>query len=105
PETVKKNGRDLRNGLSLESISMKRDERLVSSPLRYRGDITFMPKGDFLCLTGSIMACLFLNCTSKCIKRLVFTRLVKGNPFKDRKSTRLNSSHVLLTYAVVCLKK
>src|SRR5690625_6273130 len=25
--------------------------------------------------------------------------------FRDRKSTRLNSSHVAITYAVVCLKK
>src|SRR5574341_378197 len=28
-----------------------------------------------------------------------------GNPFQDRKSTRLNSSHQLRSYAVVCLKK
>ena len=27
------------------------------------------------------------------------------NPFKDRKSTRLNSSHVVISYAVFCLKK
>src|SRR5690554_7272651 len=26
-------------------------------------------------------------------------------PFKDRKSTRLNSSHVRISYAVFCLKK
>src|SRR5690606_41633504 len=30
-------------------------------------------------------------------------RLVRG--FKDRKSTRLNSSHVKISYAVFCLKK
>src|SRR5207253_5330081 len=28
-----------------------------------------------------------------------------GNPFEDRKSTRLNSSHVAISYAVFCLKK
>src|SRR5699024_12430662 len=27
------------------------------------------------------------------------------NPLKDRKSTRLNSSHVSISYAVFCLKK
>src|SRR5437660_3850254 len=27
------------------------------------------------------------------------------NPFQDRKSTRLNSSHVAISYAVFCLKK
>src|SRR5690625_6496262 len=29
----------------------------------------------------------------------------KPNSFKDRKSTRLNSSHVAISYAVFCLKK
>src|SRR5690349_23694079 len=28
-----------------------------------------------------------------------------GSPLKDRKSTRLNSSHVEISYAVFCLKK
>src|SRR5699024_11890856 len=28
-----------------------------------------------------------------------------NNPHKDRKSTRLNSSHVSISYAVFCLKK
>src|SRR6266403_4967640 len=28
-----------------------------------------------------------------------------GNVFRDRKSTRLNSSHVEISYAVFCLKK
>src|SRR2546429_7287226 len=28
-----------------------------------------------------------------------------GNPFGDRKSTRLNSSHGYISYAVFCLKK
>src|SRR5690554_7426787 len=28
-----------------------------------------------------------------------------GGPAKDRKSTRLNSSHVRISYAVFCLKK
>src|SRR5437667_9118903 len=27
------------------------------------------------------------------------------NPFSDRKSTRLNSSHITISYAVFCLKK
>src|SRR5256885_10134883 len=28
-----------------------------------------------------------------------------GNLFSDRKSTRLNSSHLVISYAVFCLKK
>src|SRR2546426_6728567 len=30
---------------------------------------------------------------------------VKNTPFIDRKSTRLNSSHLVISYAVFCLKK
>src|SRR5699024_11959559 len=40
--------------------------------------------------------------------RLVIDRLEKGyepKNKKDRKSTRLNSSHVSISYAVFCLKK
>src|SRR5699024_11784976 len=29
----------------------------------------------------------------------------RGKPIQDRKSTRLNSSHVSISYAVFCLKK
>src|SRR2546426_1405768 len=29
----------------------------------------------------------------------------KGNRVRDRKSTRLNSSHLVISYAVFCLKK
>src|SRR5437879_10465491 len=31
--------------------------------------------------------------------------LLQGTPFADRKSTRLNSSHRCISYAVFCLKK
>src|SRR5437879_7113492 len=33
------------------------------------------------------------------------TTLYRGNGSKDRKSTRLNSSHRCISYAVFCLKK
>src|SRR5690606_41693682 len=34
------------------------------------------------------------------------TKLIEdGDAFRDRKSTRLNSSHVKISYAVFCLKK
>src|SRR5690606_40845393 len=35
----------------------------------------------------------------------VSATLNDGNPSLDRKSTRLNSSHVKISYAVFCLKK
>src|SRR5438445_6546711 len=36
---------------------------------------------------------------------LATTRLTKYRPAGDRKSTRLNSSHANISYAVFCLKK
>src|SRR5437868_10632758 len=36
---------------------------------------------------------------------LNFNPVKLSAPFKDRKSTRLNSSHVSISYAVFCLKK
>src|SRR5690554_7409095 len=33
------------------------------------------------------------------------TELTPGGAYQDRKSTRLNSSHVRISYAVFCLKK
>src|SRR5437773_7767385 len=32
-------------------------------------------------------------------------RAAAGRPLQDRKSTRLNSSHITISYAVFCLKK
>src|SRR5437588_3557268 len=35
----------------------------------------------------------------------VKARLLRGSTQRDRKSTRLNSSHTVISYAVFCLKK
>src|SRR5699024_11353047 len=42
---------------------------------------------------------------SKLIEDSMNKGQVKNKKFKDRKSTRLNSSHVSISYAVFCLKK
>src|SRR2546426_6686963 len=34
-----------------------------------------------------------------------FVSALEQNPLEDRKSTRLNSSHLVISYAVFCLKK
>src|SRR5256885_7130903 len=34
-----------------------------------------------------------------------FRQGIEANPVPDRKSTRLNSSHLVISYAVFCLKK
>src|SRR5690554_7664798 len=39
------------------------------------------------------------------IERIIRFRVIENNQKKDRKSTRLNSSHVRISYAVFCLKK
>src|SRR5256885_12087212 len=36
---------------------------------------------------------------------VAFRALASRNGFPDRKSTRLNSSHLVISYAVFCLKK
>src|SRR5215813_14576879 len=41
-------------------------------------------------------------CDSSCLPRAKYSRAIWA---RDRKSTRLNSSHVRISYAVFCLKK
>src|SRR5690625_6071134 len=43
------------------------------------------------------------TCTGEVNRRSYFTNFPRGD--EDRKSTRLNSSHVASSYAVFCLKK
>src|SRR2546430_12585998 len=38
-------------------------------------------------------------------KELIANALLNNSPHEDRKSTRLNSSHSQISYAVFCLKK
>src|SRR5256885_7416062 len=48
------------------------------------------------------------DATTSAFARLVLLRrelLRKGRDLRDRKSTRLNSSHLVISYAVFCLKK
>src|SRR5205807_3270914 len=51
---------------------------------------------------------LFRSTTASCCfpaKILFITQQVVAHSFPDRKSTRLNSSHLVISYAVFCLKK
>src|SRR3712207_8305397 len=46
------------------------------------------------------------NCSAKTWNSgLLLTGVTGYSPFGDRKSTRLNSSHANISYAVFCLKK
>src|SRR6267378_5780881 len=48
---------------------------------------------------------LFRSCTAPPFRRSKMGRKNWPAPLGDRKSTRLNSSHVEISYAVFCLKK
>src|SRR5258708_28772300 len=54
-----------------------------------------------------ITAYLFVEykCNLDCWYCWSFNNQVKGMTEEDRKSTRLNSSHQIISYAVFCLKK
>src|SRR5256885_8802814 len=46
------------------------------------------------------------SCVFECATRLARSKAhPRSNPKQDRKSTRLNSSHLVISYAVFCLKK
>src|SRR5256885_12363752 len=50
-------------------------------------------------------ACLRAEMPRDHLARPGVQRLARGLHFGDRKSTRLNSSHLVISYAVFCLKK
>src|SRR5688500_19653919 len=55
---------------------------------------------------GGDCACLLLRCAGALQQRRADARETVGlDDRQDRKSTRLNSSHLVISYAVFCLKK
>src|SRR5205807_6581791 len=48
---------------------------------------------------------LSMEMTIEAVRHTVSAKVVPLPFFKDRKSTRLNSSHLVISYAVFCLKK
>src|SRR5438309_9093371 len=55
--------------------------------------------------TGTVTFNLFGPANGTCAGTPIFTSTKIGVPAQDRKSTRLNSSHSSISYAVFCLKK
>src|ERR1035441_9008633 len=51
--------------------------------------------------TAWVMVCEAISCCTG--QRRIFS--ISSEPYRDRKSTRLNSSHLGISYAVFCLKK
>src|SRR5207253_10667814 len=77
--------------LALNSFPTRRSSDLGTSPLRLRRQAV-----------GSVSE----RCRATCRERRPLApRRPGGEEQADRKSTRLNSSHVAISYAVFCLKK
>src|SRR5256885_11043577 len=73
---------------------------LFRSVLSANSDNSLMLLSSKICTNTEFTTTVFTaNCIPLFIRRLCFIRLA------DRKSTRLNSSHLVISYAVFCLKK
>src|SRR5690606_32394172 len=61
---------------------------------------------DYPAIEGTSRLSVHLRFGTVSVRKVVQTALQKNDVWlKDRKSTRLNSSHVKISYAVFCLKK
>src|SRR5690606_41932911 len=65
---------------------------------------TVTPRRDFLKMIGFGVGTATLAACNRAPVRKAVPYLVKPEGVTDRKSTRLNSSHVKISYAVFCLK-
>src|SRR5205807_10537808 len=68
---------------------------------RYRHNRDFL----FFALTGGTTARIAERLPLETEFRVAAERELAKAPFPDQKSTRLNSSHLVISYAVFCLKK
>src|SRR5690606_41993561 len=91
--------------LDLRSFPTRRSSDLLIGPadgatvtLLWDQDEIVIPGTQVTNLIGSLLPFGFWNVISQDIGHLSKTQV-------DRKSTRLNSSHVKISYAVFCLKK
>src|SRR2546427_7970561 len=82
-------------GCSLENVEMLEKNASLSLPLQYR---------EFLLGIGRGAGILFQG-TDIFFPSIIGLKTDAVNLLKDRKSTRLNSSHSQISYAVFCLKK
>src|SRR3712207_7365505 len=75
-----------------------------NSIILYTTNQTFIGKNYFGAEFQSTLTDLLLPNEVYALNEIV-KRSLQGSPSTDRKSTRLNSSHANISYAVFCLKK
>src|SRR5207253_9232868 len=92
----------LRYRSPLFSHSARAHRDLPSFPTRRSSDLALFRPSACQPLSVSLL-CLTLRPSRPL--REPFPRTVSVETQRDRKSTRLNSSHVAISYAVFCLKK
>src|SRR5690606_41266651 len=83
-------------------------ERVHSFPTRRSSDLADMRQGDVQRLISQPLSMLVLADVGHLAtpeRRALEAWIEDGGVLVDRKSTRLNSSHVKRSYAVFCLKK
>src|SRR5256885_6682319 len=70
-----------------------------------RGEIRAVEGVTFRCQPGQIYGLLGANGAGKSTTLRMLATILEPSDGTDRKSTRLNSSHLVISYAVFCLKK
>src|SRR2546426_4433202 len=83
---------------------IRRPPRSTPFPTRRSSDLARclnIPLRDLIDLRAKIL-CTTLEMFEPEVQRILARRSIKS---RDRKSTRLNSSHLVISYAVFCLKK
>src|SRR5204862_1226395 len=91
------------------SAALTQTRHLHSSPTRRSSDLTYLDPGRALDQRAALSCLDFVRVEPAAVGALI--GFVSHHPLgeqaleRDRKSTRLNSSHVETSYAVSCLKK
>src|SRR5699024_12464437 len=90
--------------LSFFFYSFRAHQALHSFPTRRSSDLIYLHAIDMeaLILFSDNFFCMVHNVSFNSLMKAVHNSVVL---VQDRKSTRLNSSHVSISYAVFCLKK
>src|SRR5690625_6185995 len=78
---------------------------MVFYPLFGTREIQINDKVIFFDKDGQELCEIFLNAYEEGLLSFLKLEIIDDLGIRDRKSTRLNSSHVAISYAVFCLKK